>query len=82
MSGVQAAYVEGLTHAGAAKTELEQNLVLMRTALRRMDNCSFVGFDLLKQIGRITYTGLLPLRNAAQTTLLPIDGVHPRFDYG
>jgi hypothetical protein len=76
------AYVEGLVHAGKPKDDFEQFFVNARTALRRLDNFSFIGFDLLKQIGRITHSGLLPLRDAVQTAHSSRDGEYPRFSYG
>jgi hypothetical protein len=78
----QMAYVEGLVHAGKPRDAFEEELVVWRSALRRQDNLSLIGFDLLRQIGRITYTGLLPLRNHAQAHRHERDGEYPLFDYG
>jgi hypothetical protein len=75
------AYVEGLVHAGKPKDDFERFFVEARTALRRLDNFSLIGFDLLKQIGRVTHTGLLPLRNAVQIANFARDGEYPKFSY-
>jgi hypothetical protein len=78
----QMAYVEGLTHAGTAKTVAEKDLLTARKNLfRRDDNLSEPHLDLLKQIGRITHTGLIPLLHLAQKTRLAQGWTYPTFDY-
>lgn len=74
------AYLEGLTHPGRPKTDLERALVEVRDKLRTSD-LGEPNLYLLRQIGRITHTALTPKFNNAVLERVGIDGPYPQFVY-
>jgi hypothetical protein len=76
----QMAYVEGLTHAGQPRDDLERKLVAIRDKLRIID-VSEPSLLVLREIGRVTHTGLSPLFNLASRVRTREGRSYPRFLY-
>ncbi|MFN8859581.1 MAG: hypothetical protein ACK6DP_15005 [Gemmatimonas sp.] len=77
----QMAYVEGLTHAGHARTEAARDLLTARKSQIRLSNLGEPILDLLKQIGRVTHNGLTPLFQLAQRPRQEEGWRYPTFTY-
>jgi hypothetical protein len=76
------AYVRGVVHARQANGPLEEGLI----AARHDEHHLVLDFtepvlDLLRQVGRVTETGLLPLFERAKKSRSPHSGPYPTFKY-
>jgi hypothetical protein len=79
----QAAYVEGTVHAGTPRSSAEASALAARKSEHRLVlNFSEPNLELLKQIGRVTHSGLLPLRELARREREDKGWAYPTFHYG
>jgi len=76
------AYVAGVTHAGTPKTSVEESVLKARGSEHRLVlNFSEPNLDLMKQIGRVTLTGLRPLYDLAKRDREGKGWPYPTFNY-